>query len=142
MNRWTAAVFALGIAPNYLVRLEVRARRSGRVIELPLVIAVIAGDRFLVSMLGERVDWVRNARAAGGDVVLRHGRREEVHLEEVAVEWRAPVLKAYLNAAPGARPHIPVHKDAPLSDFERVASQFPVFRVMPRDQVTSATDPR
>jgi hypothetical protein len=142
MNRWTAAVFAVGIAPNYLVTLEVRARRSGRVIELPLVMAGIAGDRFLVSMLGERVDWVRNARAAGGDVVLRHGRREEVHLEEVAVERRAPVLKAYLNAAPGARPHIPVDKDAPLSDFERVASQFPVFRVMPRDQVTSATDAR
>jgi len=41
------------------------------------------------------------------------------------------VLKAYLKRAPGARPHLPIHKDAPLSEFARVSSQFPVFRVVP-----------
>jgi len=39
-------------------------------------------------------------------------------------------LKAYLQRAPGARPHIPVHKDAPLAEFEQVAAQFLVFRVV------------
>src|SRR5262249_14736413 len=43
---------------------------------------------------------------------------------------RAPVLKAYLKRAPSARPHLPVDKDAPLSEFERVSAQFPVFRVV------------
>jgi hypothetical protein len=43
-----------------------------------------------------------------------------------------PVLKAYLKRAPGARPHLPIHKDAPLSEFEQVSSRFPVFRVVPR----------
>lgn len=130
LNRCWAAIHSLGVAPNYLVTLEVVGRRSGRVITLPLVMAVIAGERYLVSMLGEEVDWVRNARAAGGFVTLRHGGREKVRLEEVAPELRAPILKAYLQRAPGARSHLPVHKDAPLADFERVASQFPVFRVV------------
>jgi hypothetical protein len=132
INRCTAAVYALGIAPNYLVTLDVVGRRSGRVLSLPMVMAVVESERYLVSMLGDNVSWVRNMRAAGGHVTLRHGRREEVRLEEIAAEHRAPVLKAYLKRAPGARPHIPIHKDAPLSEFERVSSQFPVFRVVPR----------
>ncbi len=132
VNRYTAALYALGIAPNYLVTLDVVGRLSGRVLSLPLVMAVVEGERYLVSMLGEEVNWVRNVRAAGGNVTLRHGRREEVCLEEVAADRRAAVLKAYLKRAPGARPHLPVHKDAPLSEFEQVSCQFPVFRVIPR----------
>jgi len=42
------------------------------------------------------------------------------------------VLKAYLGLAPGARAHVPVDKDAPPAEFERVAGRFPVFRVVPR----------
>lgn len=132
LNRCSAAIHALGVARNYLVTLDVRGRRSGRTISLPLVMVVVEGERYLVSMLGADVDWVRNVKAAGGNVTLRHGRREEVRLEEVPANQRAPVLKAYLKRAPGARPHLPIHKDAPLSAFERVASQFPVFRVIPR----------
>ena len=128
LNRWSAAVYALGIAPNYLVALDVPGRRSGQMFTLPLVLVVVEGHRYLVSMLGE-VEWVRNVRAAGGNVRLRHGRREAVHLEEVAADQRARVLKAYLKRAPGARPHLPIDKDAPLSQFEVVASCFPVFRV-------------
>ena len=132
VNRCTAAVYALGIAPNYLVTLDVVGRRSGRVFSLPIVMAVVESERYLVSMLGEEVDWVRNMRAAAGNVVLRHGVREEVRLEEVPANQRAPVLKAYLKRAPGARPHLPIHKDAPLSEFEKVSSRFPVFRVVRR----------
>jgi hypothetical protein len=94
---------------------------------------VVGGERYLVSMLGDDVNWVRNVKAAGGDVTLRHGRREEVRLEEVAPDRRAPVLKAYLKRAPGARAHLPVDKDAPLAEFERVSSWFPVFRVVARN---------
>jgi F420H(2)-dependent quinone reductase len=130
LNRCWAAIHSLGVAPNYLVTLEVRGRRSGRLIRLPLVIATVDGDRYLVSMLGADVEWVRNVKAAGGHVTLRHGRREAVRLEEVAVEHRAALLKAYLQSAPGARGHLPVDKDAPLSEFERVSAQFPVFRVI------------
>jgi hypothetical protein len=41
-------------------------------------------------------------------------------------------LKAYLKRAPGARPNLPVDKNAPLSEFEKISAQFPVFRVVSR----------
>lgn len=129
LNRAWATVHSWGIAPGYLVTLEVTGRRSGRPISFPLVMASIAGDRYLVSMLGEDAAWVANVRAAGGCAVMRHGREERVRLEEVAVEARAPILKEYLRRAPGARPHVPVSPDATLDAFERIAAEFPVFRV-------------
>ena len=132
LDRCTAALYALGVAPNYLVTLEVRGRRSGRTIAVPLVMAVVGGERYVVSMLGEKANWVRNVRAVGGEVAIRHGLREELRLEEVAVDRRAPVLKAYLRRAPNARAHLPVSKDAPLAEFERVTSWLPVFQVVPR----------
>lgn len=120
---------SLGVAPNYLVTLEVIGRRSGRVISFPLAMVHLNEERYLVSMLGAEAAWVRNLRAANGHATLRHGRTEQVCLEEVPVEQRAPVLKAYLRLAPGARPHIPVDKSAPLEAFESIAEHFPVFRV-------------
>lgn len=134
INRGWAALFAHGIAPNYLVTLEVRGRRSGEPIRLPLVMVMVEGERYLVSMLGTEAAWVKNAKAAGGQVTLHHGRREEVFLEEVADAKRAPVLKAYLQRAPGARAHLPVNRDAPLVEFEQVAARFPVFRVVSADR--------
>jgi hypothetical protein len=131
LDRCTAALYGLGVAPNYLVTLEVSGRRSGRVVTLPLVMVILGGERYLVSMLGEDANWVRNVRAVGGEVALRHGRREEVRLEEVAVDLRAPVLKAYLKRAPNARVHLPVGKDAPLDEFERLSPGFPVFWIVP-----------
>ena len=130
LNRAWAAVFSSGIMPDYLVTLEVTGRKSGRTVSLPVVVAVVNGQRFLVSMLGENVQWVQNVRAAGGRAVLQRHSREEVHLEEVPSEQRAPILKAYLQRAPGARPNVPVNKDAPIQEFEKVAPAFPVFRVV------------
>jgi hypothetical protein len=123
-------VHAFGIAPNYLVTLEVLGRRLGRPISFPLVMAVVAGERYLVSMLGSDVAWARNLRAANGHALLRHGGTERVRLEEVPVAGRSPILKAYLQRAPGARRHIPVDRNAPLEEFEAIAAQFPVFHVL------------
>jgi hypothetical protein len=95
--------------------------------------AVLNQERYLVSMLGENVSWVRNLKTAGGQAVLRHGRSERVRLEEVAVEKRGPVLKVYLQRAPGARPHIAIDKDAPLEMFDALADKIPVFRVLSAD---------
>jgi hypothetical protein len=130
LNNCSAAVYALGVAPNYLVTLEVPSRQSGRPIRLPLVMAVVADERYLVSMLGPKAGWVKNMQAAGANVTIHHGRHEMVHLEEVPADQRAPVIKAYLQRAPGARAHIPIDKDAPLAEFERIAAQFPVFRIV------------
>ena len=116
-----------------LVALEVVGRKSGRVISFPLVMVTMDGQRYLASMLGNEAQWVRNVRAADGQAGLRTGgSREDVQLEEVPAEQRAPILKVYLRAAPGARPHVPVDKDAPLAEFEKIAALFPVFRLVSR----------
>jgi hypothetical protein len=80
-------------------------------------------------MLGERANWVRNLRADDGRAMLRHGRKEAVRLDEVPVAQRPPILRRYLEVAPGGRPHIPVDRRAPVEEFERVAPQIPVFSI-------------
>ena len=134
LNRAWAAIFSSGVLPDYMVTLEVTGRKSGRTVSLPVAVTVVYGQRYLVSMLGENVQWVHNVRAAGGKAVLQRHGREEVHLEEVSADQRAPILKAYLQRAPGARPHVPVNKDAPIAEFEKVATAFPVFRVVRNGQ--------
>ena len=138
VNRVWATLASAGVAPLDVTTLEVKGRTSGRVASLPVVVAVVEGERYLVSMLGTRVPWVHNLAAAKGRAVLRHGRREEVQLVEVPIALRAPILKAYLQRAPGARPHIAVDKDAPLAEFERIAPWLPVYRVLSADQPAAA----
>lgn len=130
INRAWATVFATGILqPDRMVTLEVPGRRTGRVISFPLVVADYQGERYLVAMLGQGANWVHNVRAAGGRAVLRHGRTESVRLEEVDPGDRAPILRRYLERSPGGRTHIPVDRQAPLEEFERIAAQYPVFRI-------------
>lgn len=130
MNRVDALLYASGVlAPRHAATLEVIGRRSGRPVSLPVAVAVHEGERYLVSMLGPEANWVRNVRAAGGHAVLHRRGREVVMLEEVPAERRAPVLRRYLAVAPGARPHIPIDPQAPRSEFEKIAHQYPVFQI-------------
>jgi len=129
LNRMWANAASKNVMPNGLVALEVIGRKSGQVVSFPLVMVIVDGQRYLASMLGDNTQWVRNVRAANGKAVLRSGGHEEVQLEEIPADQRAPILKAYLHAAPGARPHVPVDKDAPLAEFEKIAAEFPVFRL-------------
>jgi len=122
INNFWAAIHSSGIAPTYLATLEVIGSKSGRIISLPVALTPIGGQRYLVSMLGNEAQWVQNVRAAHGRAFLRSGRRTEVQLEEVSVDQRAPILKAYRQRALGARLHIPVDKDATLTEFEAVSA--------------------
>jgi len=129
LNRGWGILHSLGIFPNRFVTLEVIGRKSGKIVSFPLAMTVINRERYLISMLGEKTNWVSNVRAAGGKARLVHGIREQVLLKEVEINKRAPILKAYLRIAPGARPHIPVSKEAPISEFEKIAAKYPVFRI-------------
>jgi deazaflavin-dependent oxidoreductase (nitroreductase family) len=124
--RW---VFAAGLFPRRWVTLEVPGRRSGRLTRFPLGMADVAGRWYLVSMLGENCNWVRNVRAAEGRVVLRRRRARICQLVEIPPNQRAPILRRYVEKIPGGRPHIPVGKGSPLADFEAVAASYPVFEV-------------
>jgi len=129
LNRGSAIAHSAGVWPTRLATLEVPGRRTGRVISFPVVIADYDDEQYLVAMLGERTNWVRNVQHSGGRAFLRHGRREAVRLEEVDPAARPPILRRYLDSAPGARPHIPVDRHAPVQEFEAVAPEIPVFRI-------------
>jgi deazaflavin-dependent oxidoreductase (nitroreductase family) len=129
LGRATSGLASAGLSPRRLVTLEVRGRRSGRLISVPVVVADYEGERYLVAMLGRNANWVRNVQAADGAAVIRHGRREAVNLEPVEPDARAPILRRYLELAPGARAHVPVDHGAALTEFDRIAADYPVFRI-------------
>ena len=126
-----ATVFGLGLGPRRWVSLEVTGRKSGRIVRFPLGMADLAGQWYLVSMLGEHCNWVLNVRAAGGQAVIRHGRAIDCHLVEVPSAERPEILRRYLRKVPGGRPHIPVSRHASVADFAAIAPRYPVFRVVP-----------
>lgn len=130
LNRISAGLFSAGyLVPAGWVTLEVPGRRTGNPVSFPLVVVDHDGERYLVSMLGADTNWVRNVRAAGMRAVLHHRGREPVRMYEVDPAATAPILRRYLEVAPGARPHIPVERGAPLAEFDRIAARFPVFRL-------------
>jgi hypothetical protein len=129
LNGMWARTASKSVMSNGLIALEVVGRKSGRIVSFPLVMVKVDGNRYVASMLGDNTQWVRNVRASGGRAILRSGGYEEVHLAELPARERAPILKAYLQLADGARPHIPVNKDAPVAEFEKIAADYPVFRL-------------
>jgi hypothetical protein len=128
-NRLSSFLFGAGILPWRTASVEVRGRRSGRTIAFPVVVADWQGDDYLVSMLGERANWVKNVRAAGGAAVIRRGRRAPVMLEEIDVADRAPIICRYAAVAPGGRGHLGLRRQASVEECVALAPQTPVFRI-------------
>jgi hypothetical protein len=112
-----------------LLTLQTNDRGSGRVNSNILVVATYQGQRYLVSMLGEGSEWVQNVRAAGGKASIKRGRSRPVQLAEIPPRERAPILKAWCQVATSGRQHLPVPHDAPISAFEAIAGDYPVFRI-------------
>jgi deazaflavin-dependent oxidoreductase (nitroreductase family) len=131
VNRLWGEVAGLGLTPWIMGALEVRGRVSGRVRSVPVVIAKVEGQRYLVSMLGPGSDWVKNVEAAYGDAVIRQGRRRRVHLVAVPPAERAPVLREYVRVASSGRQHFPLPVGAPLGAFAEIAERYPVYRIDP-----------
>ncbi|MCK2215648.1 nitroreductase family deazaflavin-dependent oxidoreductase [Actinomadura sp. ATCC 31491] len=131
VNRLDALLYGAGrLSPRNGAVLRVTGRGSGEVTPVPVAVASWRGAEYLVSMLGPEANWVRNVRAAGGAAVLRRrGRDTPVLLEEVPPEGRAEILRRYLAAAPGARPHLGLGPAAPPAEFRRIAPRHPVFRI-------------
>jgi hypothetical protein len=53
LNGGWAAVYSAGLWPRRLNTLELKGRRTGSRVALPVVVADFEGERYLVSMLGE-----------------------------------------------------------------------------------------
>jgi hypothetical protein len=52
-------------------------------------------------------------------------------LTEIPAKERAPILKAWCEVATSGRQRLPVAHDAPVSAFETIAPDCPVFRIDP-----------
>ena len=130
LSRVLGIVFAAGIGPNQAATIEVRGRKTGRKISFPIVVVPYEAGRYLVAMLGDKTNWVRNLRA-DNHAVLQRGGRENVSLVEDFSSNRAAILRRYLEISPGARPFFPIDRRAPLGDFQAIVDDYPVFRVAP-----------
>jgi deazaflavin-dependent oxidoreductase (nitroreductase family) len=109
--------------------LEHRGRRSGKAHRTPVNLLTMGPDEYLVSARGE-TEWVRNVRAAQGQLVLILGhRRQERTGVEVPVEASTEILRAYLRRwkfevgmfFEGVGP------DSTDAEFAAIAERHPVF---------------
>jgi hypothetical protein len=86
-------------------------------------------------MPGTEPQWVKNMRAAGGVVTLRHGHdRDTVRLQELPASERAPVLRdwyRFTSLSANPRRHFRLRREALMEEFEQIATSHPVFRIVP-----------
>jgi len=135
VNRVVAWLAGAGLTPDNTVRLDVVGRRTGKSHSFAVTLAVLHDERYLVSLAGES-DWVRNLRASG-KAVIRHGRREAIGVQELAVEDRPAVLHAYLSKralskspAAEARDYFGVDPHPSREVLQGIADHYPVFKVI------------
>jgi deazaflavin-dependent oxidoreductase (nitroreductase family) len=74
--------------------LVVPRRKSGEPQSVPVIPVEHEGARYVVSTRGES-DWVKNLRAAGAGELRRKGEAQKVHVVELPVEERPPVIAVY-----------------------------------------------
>jgi deazaflavin-dependent oxidoreductase (nitroreductase family) len=133
------ALVCLGLTPSRWPRascgtviLDVRGRRTGRLHSTLVTWAEYGDGRYLVVMPAEEPQWVKNMRANGGHVVLRHGRRRtDVVLRAVPPDQRAAILQVWYRTTGVSSPprrHFGVDRHADIRAFERVAGSHAVFR--------------
>jgi hypothetical protein len=75
--------------------------------------------------------WVQDVWAANGAAFLKAGHIRPVVLTEIPPHERAPIIKAWCQAATSGRRHLSIPFDAPVSAFETITADYPVFRVDP-----------
>jgi hypothetical protein len=123
----------VGLVGGHFYVLEVRGRKSGRTISLPVDPLDLEGQRYLVCARGNS-NWVRNARTAGEVALVRAMRRRCYAAREIPPDLRPPVLKAYLDRFAGeVQRFFPIPKGSPVESFDDLAPRYPVFALQPLD---------
>jgi deazaflavin-dependent oxidoreductase (nitroreductase family) len=129
-GRVLAALVRVGVVRGHFWVLEVRGRKSGRTISVPVDVLNSAGRRFLVSPRGE-TNWARNVRSAGEVALVRAGRQERYAAREIAAAERPAILKAYVDRfAAEVQRFFPVAKGSPEAAFAELAPRYPVFELL------------
>jgi deazaflavin-dependent oxidoreductase (nitroreductase family) len=129
MNHFLNLLMRLGISVWGSRVLEHKGRKSGELHRTPVNPLMYEARQYLVAARGE-TEWVRNVRAADGEVTLYLGRHG---LQRTAIEIpeseRTPILRAYLQRwkfevgmfFQGVGP------DSTDAEFEAIAAKHPVF---------------
>jgi deazaflavin-dependent oxidoreductase (nitroreductase family) len=127
-NAMTSFLMRRGIKMGNMALLTVPGRKSGKPITTPIVIIVQDGKRYLFSPFGI-VNWVRNLRAAGGEIAITRGRRtEQIHATELAPEVAAPIFRESMSTIPSyVRGYLDLTANSSLEEFEREIPTHPVF---------------
>jgi deazaflavin-dependent oxidoreductase (nitroreductase family) len=132
MNRVVGFLAAQGVLPGYCHELSVVGRKSGNVYTTPVNLLDYEGKLWLVGARG-RMQWTRNAEAAG-EIVLRRGKKRVTYVvRTAALAERAPVLKRYLETWPSqVQSFFSVRAGAPVDEFTAIADQHPVYELIPK----------
>ena len=130
-GRILAALVKIGLIRGHFYVLEVRGRKSGRTVSLPVDTLELNGRRYLVCARGNS-NWVRNARSSGEVVLARAMRRQRYSVRELPPSARPPILKGYLDAyAREVQRFFPVPKGSDVERFNELALRYPVFELEP-----------
>jgi hypothetical protein len=145
LGHWVSQVFCwlayLGLSPRHWVALRVRDRVSGRMRADAVVLAGVAGERYVVSMFGTISDWVHNLEATHGDAAICHAGCTRVRLVPLPPGERGPVLQAYVRVASSGRKHFPLPVGSPIEAFDAIAADYPVYRVTASHATSSGSMP-
>ncbi len=129
MNGFIGRLASMGLIPGDTAMLQVKGRRSGETRSTAVTWVEHEGQRYLVAPRGT-TEWVRNVRAAGGQAAIRRRKSEDVRLEELPPEQKAPIIKAYLKkTAMVTKREFGIEPEAPIEEFEKIAERHPVFRI-------------
>jgi hypothetical protein len=117
---------------GYALRvLEVPGRRSGRILQVPLAVVLLGGNRYLVSPTRDRA-WARNLLAAGTGNVVAGGERERVRAVAVDdVGEAVAVLRVYVQGLTFAARQFPFAADDPAERVRAAVPSTAVFRLLP-----------
>jgi hypothetical protein len=134
LGRTLVFLVRVGLVRGHFYVLEIRGRKSGKTISLPVDPLDFEGQRYLVCARGN-ANWVRNARTAGEVVLVRAMRRRRYAARELPPDMRPPILKAYLDRfASEVQRFFPVPKGSAVESFNDLAPRYPVFALQPLNE--------
>jgi len=144
-NAVMRSLIRAGLRIGTFAVLTVPGRKTGRPLNVPLVVFTHGDNRYLVASYGV-VNWVRNLRAADGRANLQSGHAtEKISAIELPAEQAGPILRFTLQTGPPGiprlivrifrrflvLPYLDVDMDSSDDDFVRAARNHPVFRLQP-----------
>ncbi len=129
-NPFVGWLTSLGLSVYGSRVLAVRGRSSGAWRTTPVNLLTYKGERYLVAPRGV-TQWVRNIRASGEGELRLGWRREPIKVVELSDDAKPELLRAYLRKwrfevgvfFQGVGP------EASESELQRIAPQYPVFRI-------------